>query len=130
MIASQPGRILISSLVFMMFAAGCSDSKPPQKPVAAVKEMAAPVTTQVAPPPTTAAPASADEAIKAARTVVDEARANQWIWRDTEQLLKQAEKAAADGDEAGAIRLAVEAAGEARQAIAQHRTEQERDRGI
>jgi len=73
-----------------------------------------------------AAPAidpAAGAAIAAAKTSVDAAKANNWIWRDTEDELKQAQDAAAAGDSKKAIELANTAKNEADLAVEQYKLE-------
>lgn len=66
---------------------------------------------------------SAKQAIEAARAVVAEADAMNWIWRDTEEMLKNAETAAAEGDNDNAVKLANEAKAQAELAMKQHEIE-------
>ncbi len=60
------------------------------------------------------------KAISDAKVAIGEAKANEWIWRDTEKYLADAEKAAAAGDEATALKMANKAADQAREAINQY----------
>jgi hypothetical protein len=62
----------------------------------------------------------ANQAIGAAKGAVAKATSLNWIWRDTEKLLSQAEAAAAEGDNAAAIKLANEAREEAELAVNQY----------
>ena len=50
--------------------------------------------------------AEVDQAIAAAQAAIAKAKANEWIWRDTEKFLKQAQDAAAKGDNEAALKLA------------------------
>jgi hypothetical protein len=70
-----------------------------------------------------AADPAATEAIDAARASIAAAKANDWIWRDTEKTLKQAEEAAAAGDSKKAIALANTAKNEADLAVEQYKIE-------
>jgi hypothetical protein len=74
-------------------------------------------------PEAVAAIASANSAIKAAK-------ANNWIWRDTEKFAKNAQAAADKGDNATAVKLANKAKGEADNAIAQYKHESANPRGL
>ncbi|MDH3981069.1 MAG: SoxXA-binding protein [Gammaproteobacteria bacterium] len=74
-------------------------------------------------PEATAAIASASAAIKAAK-------ANKWIWRDTEKFAKQAQESADKGDNAAAIKLANKAKAQAEDAIAQYKYETANPRGL
>lgn len=66
---------------------------------------------------------SAAEAIAEAKAANAEAKAADYEWRDTGKLIDKAEAALADGDEAGAIKLAKQATAQARTAIAQAEAE-------
>ena len=77
----------------------------------------------MASPEATAAIASANSAIKAAK-------ANKWIWRDTEKFVKQAQAAADKGDNATAIKLANKAKFQAEGAVTQYKFEQANPRGL
>ncbi len=74
-------------------------------------------------PEATAAITNASDAIKAAK-------ANDWIWRDTEKFLKQAQEAAASGDNAKAVKLADKAKFEAETAVVQYNFETSHQRGL
>ena len=67
--------------------------------------------------------ANANDAIKAAK-------ANDWIWRDTEKFVKQANEAAAAGDNAKAIKLADKARFQAEAAVEQYNMETTHQRGL
>lgn len=62
---------------------------------------------------------SAEQAISDAKAANAEAKAVNYEWRDTGKLIKKAEKKLADGDEAGAIKLANKAKAQAVIAVAQ-----------
>ena len=64
--------------------------------------------------------AAVTRALDSARAAIKEAKALDWIWRDTEKFLKQAEKAAKAGDEAKAIKLANKAREQAELAVNQY----------
>lgn len=84
-------------------AAGCATTPP---------EPAAPQAEQ---------PSSAvTSAIADAKAAIAEAKSLNWIWRDTESFLADAEKAAAEGDDATAIKLANKAKGQAVEAVNQY----------
>jgi len=74
-------------------------------------------------PEATAAIADAGDAIKAAK-------ANSWIWRDTEKFLKQAQEAAVKGENGAAIKLADKAKFEAEAAVIQFNHENNNPRGL
>ena len=67
--------------------------------------------------------ADATKAIEAADDAIAEAKANDWIWRDTEKFLDQAKEAAASGDYAKATQLADKAKFQAEMAASQHKEE-------
>ncbi len=72
---------------------------------------------------TAAVDPAASAAIAAAKTSIDAANGNNWIWRDTEAELQQAEDAAAAGDSKKAIELANTAKNEADLAVEQYKIE-------
>lgn len=81
-----------------------------------------------------AAPASkaspeAREAIENAADAIRIANGNRWVWRDTEDLLKEARAAADRGDNANAIELANRAKFQAEAAIIQYNYEKTHPRG-
>jgi len=67
-----------------------------------------------------------EQAIAAAKSANAEAKAADYEWRDTGKLIKKAEKALADGDDAAAIKLAAEATTQAEIALAQAKAENEK----
>ena len=69
-------------------------------------------------------------AIAGANDAIKEAKANNWIWRDTEKFVKQAQKAADKGDNAAAIKLANKAKAQAEDAVAQYQYEKANPRGL
>jgi len=69
-------------------------------------------------------------AIKNASDAIGMANNNNWIWRDTEDLLKQAQDAADSGDNATAIKLADKAKYQAEAAIIQYNYEKTHPRGF
>ena len=74
-------------------------------------------------PKETAAPgpsAEATQAIDGAKAAIAQAASVDWLWRDTEQFLAEAEAAAAEGDNATAIKLANKARDEAELAVNQY----------
>jgi hypothetical protein len=100
---SFPTKLWSIAILSIVLATGCaqfSEKSPAAK----------------ASPEATAAIASANAAIKAAK-------ANTWIWRDTEKFAKQAQEAAGKGDNATAIKLANKAKAQAEDAIAQYKYE-------
>ena len=104
-------KLLISAILSMWLISGCADQ--------ATKSGSG----SMASPEATTAIASANSAIKAAK-------ANNWIWRDTEKILKKAEAAAKKGEEAKAIKLANQARDQANLAVKQYQLEQRVNRGL
>ncbi len=94
------GRQLMIVAVVLGLVAGCATApKEPAKP---------------------AGPSAAvTQAIDSAKAAIATAKSLDAVWRDTEKFLKQAEKAAAEGDEETAIKLANKARGQAEEAINQ-----------
>jgi hypothetical protein len=80
--------------------------------------------TQKAAEPTAAAPAAPSaavtQALNDAGASVKTAKSLDWIWRDTEKLLQEAEEAAAAGDEAKALKSAKAAKAQADEAVNQY----------
>jgi hypothetical protein len=72
----------------------------------------------------------ASQAIKNASDAVSMANENNWIWNDTEDLLKEAQAAAASGNNAKAIDLANQAKAQAEAAIIQYNYEKDHPRGL
>jgi hypothetical protein len=106
-------KLLISAILSMWLISGCADQATKQESGSASK----------ASPEATTAIASANSAIKAAK-------ANKWIWRDTEKFAKQAKEAADKGDNAGAIKLANKAKFQAESAVTQYKFEKANPRGL
>lgn len=102
--------VLLSAVAAL--AAGCATApkEQPAKP--------APVAKPAGPSP------AATQAIAEAEAALREAKALNWIWRDTEKLLKKAKKAAEKGDNDKAIRLARKAKGQAELAVNQYYLEE------
>jgi hypothetical protein len=77
------------------------------------------------------ASADAAAAIKNANDAIKVANGNNnWIWRDTEDFVKQANEAAAAGDNAKAIKLANTAQFEAEAAVEQYNLETTHQRSL
>jgi hypothetical protein len=72
----------------------------------------------------------ATAAITAASAAIKTAKANDWLWRDTESFLEQAQAAADKGDNATAVKLANKAKFEAEAAIIQYNHEKSTPRGL
>ena len=106
-------KLLAIALLTVGLNAGCAES--PKKEAAEPASMAS--------PEATAAIANAADAIKMAN-------ANDWIWRDTEQFLKEAQAAADAGDNATAIKLANKAKYQAEAAVIQYNHEKNNPRGL
>ena len=64
--------------------------------------------------------AAVTRALDAASAAMDNAKALDWIWRDTEKYYAAAEKAAKEGDDATAIKLANKAREQAEDAVNQY----------
>jgi len=75
-------------------------------------------TPKEAPPPGPSAEAT--QAIDGAKAAIAQAKSLDWVWRDTESFLSEAEAAAAEGDNATAIKLANKARNEADMAVNQY----------
>jgi SRSO17 transposase len=102
---SSPVTLVAVTVLSLGLAAGC-----------AVQQEKAP-----AEPATAKAPSPAvTQALDSARTAIKNARSHDWIWRDTEKFLKQAEEAARKGDDARAISLANKARSQAELAVNQY----------
>jgi hypothetical protein len=76
------------------------------------------------------ASADATAAISNANDAIKAAKANDWIWRDTEEFVQQANEAAAAGDNAKAIKLADKARFEAEAAVEQYNLETTHQRAM
>jgi len=72
----------------------------------------------------------ASQAIKNAADAISMANENNWIWSQTEDLLKEAQAAADSGDTATAIKLADQAKFQAEAAIIQYNYEKDHPRGL
>jgi flagellar basal body L-ring protein FlgH len=72
----------------------------------------------------------ATAAIAAAGAAIKNAKANNWLWRDTEKFLKEAQEAADKGDTATAVKLANKAKFEAEAAVNQYNLEMSTTRGF
>lgn len=101
---SFPATLLAVAVLSLGLAAGCAvqQDKGPAEPVAKAPN---PAVTQ---------------ALESARTAIKNAKSHDWIWRDTEKFLKQAEEAAERGDDARAIKLANKARSQAELAVNQY----------
>jgi hypothetical protein len=105
-----PAKLLTVALLTSALSIGCAARE--------AKESAA-----MASPEATAAIVAAGAAIK-------KAKANDWIWRDTEKFLKQAQEAADKGDTATAVKLANKAKFQAEAAVIQYNHEMSITRGF
>ena len=74
--------------------------------------------------------ADAAAAISNANDAIKVAKGNNWVWRDTEKFVTQANEAAAAGDNAKAIKLANKAQFEAEAAVKQYNLETTHQRGL
>ena len=105
-----PVKLLTSALLSLWLVNGCADQS--------VKTSGSKANAEA-----TAAIANASDAIKAAS-------ANNWIWVNTEDFLKQAQEAADKGDNDTAIKLAGKAQFEAEAAVIQYNHEKANPRGL
>jgi nucleoid-associated protein YgaU len=94
------GKALVPVVLALGLAAGCASTPP---------EQAAP-----------SGPNEVTQAIDNAKSAIATAKSLDWIWRDTESFLKEAEAAAAKGDDATAIKLANKARSQAELAVNQY----------
>lgn len=76
------------------------------------------------------AAASVDRTLDQAATAIAEAKANDWIWRDTEKFFDAAQEAAKKGETQKAMQLATKAREQAELAVKQYHLEQEMDRSL
>lgn len=97
------GKQLVPVILAVGLAAGCSSTPP-----APTKDNSAEVT----------------QAIDAAKSSIAKAKSVDWIWRDTESYLADAEKEAAAGNADTAIKLATKARNQADEAVNQYYLEQ------
>ncbi len=104
-------KLLSAALLSVWLTSGCAEQ--PSKTEAASK----------ASPEATAAITNAKDAIAIAKS-------NDWIWRDTEKFLADAQAAADSGDNAMAIKLADKAKFEAEAAVVQYNFETTNQRGL
>jgi hypothetical protein len=74
--------------------------------------------------------AESRQSIKNASDAVSMANKNNWMWSETEDLLKEAQAAADSGDNAKAIKLADKAKFQAEAAIIQYNYEKDHPRGM
>ena len=106
-----PLRLLSTAVLSLWLVSGCADQS--TKPASSSK----------ASPEAAAAITAANDAIKAAK-------ANNWIWRDTEKFASEAQAAADKGENDVAIKLANKAKDEADNAAAQYNYEEAHPRGL
>jgi len=97
------GKALVPVILALGLVAGCATT-PQEQPAPAKQGPSAEVT----------------QAINSAKSAIAKAKSVDWIWRDTEKILKKAEAAAASGDEAKAIKLANQARSQAELAVNQY----------
>jgi len=88
-------------------------------PVAMVLALVAGCASTPTPPPEDNM-AEVNQAIDAAKASIAKAKSLNWIWRDTEKFLKEAEEAAAAGDKATALKLANKARNQGDLAVNQY----------
>ena len=109
-----PVKLLTIALLSMLFNIGCAGHHDKGS---------------TASPASSASP-EAIAAIKNASDAIQSAKANDWIWRDTEAFLKEAQAAADKGDNATAIKLAEKAKFQAESAVIQYNYEKTHPRGL
>jgi len=105
-------KLLSTALLSLWLTSGCADQSTKSEAAAAM-----------ASPEATAAITNASDAIAIAKS-------NDWVWRDTEKFLGQAQSAADAGDNAKAIMLANKARFEAEAAVQQYNYEKTHQRGL
>lgn len=93
------GKQLVPVILVLAFAAGCSSTPPA---------------------PEMDASAEVTQAIDAAKSAIAKAKSLDWIWRDTEKMLAEAEKEAAAGNSEAAIKLANKARSQADLSVNQY----------
>jgi len=94
------GKQLVPAVMALSLVVGCSSTPPA--------------------PPVHDNTAAVSQAIDGAKAAIAKAKSLNWIWRDTGKLLKQAEAAAANGDQDKAIKLANKAHKQADLAVNQY----------
>ncbi|MGD8630639.1 MAG: hypothetical protein PVH38_02265 [Gammaproteobacteria bacterium] len=105
-----PGKLLTTALLSLWLVNGCADQS--------VKNSASKASPE------------AMSAITNASDAIETAKENNWIWRDTEDFLKQAREAADKGDNQTAIMLAEKARFQAEAAVIQYNHEKSTYRGL
>jgi len=105
-----PVKLLTSALLSLWLVNGCADQSMKTAGSKANAEAMTAIT-------------NASDAIKAAKS-------NNWIWVNTESLLKEAQEAANKGDNDTAIVLAGKAQFEAEAAVIQYNYEKDHPRGL
>ena len=109
-----PVKLMTTALLSLWLVSGCADQQ----------------TRQSSATPATQASPEAMAAIASANTAIKKAKTNDWIWRDTEKFLKQAQSAADKGDNSTAIKLANKAKEQAELAVIQYNHEKAHPRGL
>ncbi|MFW2438401.1 MAG: hypothetical protein ACN4GR_03415 [Arenicellales bacterium] len=105
-------KLLSTALLSLWLTSGCADQSTKSE-----------VAASNASPEATAAISNASAAIAIAKS-------NDWVWRDTEKFLGQAQKAADAGENAKAVMLADKAKFEAEAAVDQYNLEKTHQRGL
>ncbi len=105
-----PLRLFSTAVLSLWLVSGCADQSTKAGSSKASPEAAAAIT-------------AANDAIKAAK-------ANNWLWRDTEKFASEAQAAADKGENSLAIKLAKKAKDEADNAAAQYNYEKAHPRGL
>jgi hypothetical protein len=107
-----PSRLLSTTILSTLLTTGCAH-----------------LSAQSSEPASKASP-EAVAAIASANAAIKNAKANNWIWVNTEQFAAEAQTAADKGDNAVAIQLANKAKAEAENAVAQYDYEKTHPRGL
>ena len=104
-----PAKLMMTALLSVWLLNGCAEKSVKSASGASPEAMAA---------------------IENAESAIQAAKANDWIWRDTEDFLQQAREAAEKGDNQAAMALAEKARFEAEAAVVQYNYETDHPRGI
>lgn len=108
---------LVFFLITVFIVAGCASQQQQEAPPAAAAKV-------------DSGPSASSIAIADAKAAIDKAKSLGYLWRDTEKMLKKAEKLAAEGKEDAAVKEANAARTQAELAIKQYYLEQGTDRSL
>lgn len=126
--ATRIHGLLLAGIVGAALTTGCSDDNKTSKYPPAGNTPAPAASAMASEPAQTGG--SASDVIAQAKDAIKAAKANNWIWRDTEKFLKKAEAALAKGDNDTAMKNAKKALSQAKLAVAQYKLEQSTNRGL